>query len=67
MVVSVDHIGASRMWSNFHLDKFNFYMMQIDTYLAYDKEFNFQPALFADKNDNQELGLAYILKSMTEL
>jgi Spy/CpxP family protein refolding chaperone len=39
--------------------------MEIDTFLTFDKEFMYQPPLFTAKNDNQELGLAFILKSMT--
>lgn len=54
------------MWNDTQLDKFNFYTIQVDTFLSYDKEFMYQPPLFTAKNDNQELGLAFILKSMTE-
>ena len=66
MIVTVDHMGAGRMWNDVQLDKWNFYSVQLDTYLSYEKEFMYQPPLFSAKNDNQELGLAFIFKSMTK-
>ena len=40
--------------------------MQIDTFQPYDKEYMSQPDLFSVKNENQEIGLQFILKSMTK-
>tara|TARA_B110000285_G_C14910192_1_gene507545 strand:- start:58 stop:471 length:414 start_codon:yes stop_codon:yes gene_type:complete len=48
------------------MDRFNFYSVQLDTFQTYDKEYHYQPDLFSAKNDNQENGIAYILKSMTQ-
>lgn len=52
LIVTMDHLCANRMWNNSQLDKFGFYMMQTDTFRAYDKEYINQPELFAIKNDN---------------
>lgn len=48
------------------LDRFNFYCMQIDTFESYDVELEYYFSLFSTKNDNQEVGLQFILKSMTK-
>ena len=52
LIVTVDHMCANRMWNNSQLDKFGFYMLQTDTFRAYDKEYANQPEVFAIKNDN---------------
>ena len=52
MIISIDHMGASRLWNDTHLDKMNLYCIQLDTFLPFDKEFIFQPPLFSAKNDN---------------
>lgn len=38
----------------------------MDTLLPYDKELMFQGDLFSQKNNNLELGIEFILKSMTD-
>lgn len=37
----------------------------MDTMMPYEKEMQFQPELFSVKNNNQELGISFILRSMT--
>ena len=66
LIITVDHIGITRLWNDSQLDRFNFYSVQMDTFQSYGNESHYQPDLFAAKNDNQENGIAYILKSMTE-
>ena len=39
--------------------------MKIDTFEAYHEEFDYQ-SLFSAKNDNQEVGLSFVFKSMTD-
>lgn len=48
------------------LDRFNFYSFQLDTFCEYDMENDYLPNVFIAKNDNVEIGLSFILKSMTE-
>ncbi len=38
----------------------------MDTFICYDLEFEYQSELFSAKNENQEIGVAFILKSMTK-
>ena len=67
LIISVDHIAVSRLWNDSQLDKFNFYMQQLDTFIGYDLEVETRgDELFSAKNENQEHGVAYILKSMTK-
>ena len=40
-------------------------MMKVDTYRQYDNEYMNTSDLFAVKNDNQEVGLTFVLRSMT--
>jgi hypothetical protein len=42
-------------------------MQQLDTFIGYDLEYDTGgQELFSAKNENQEHGVAYILKSMTK-
>eukprot|EP00347_Sterkiella_histriomuscorum_P017627 403348615 len=66
LITSVDHIKSNMLWSDKILDNYNFYSIQIDTFEDYDVELDYQPPLFSYKNDNEELGLQFVLKSMTK-
>lgn len=66
MIVSVDNIKAGIMWSEQMLDKFNFIGFELNTFEDYYCELDYQSPLFSFKNDNQEIGLTFILKSMTD-
>ena len=66
LIVSVDHIKAGMMWSEQMLDRFNFIALQIDTFEDFDCELEYQSPLFSFKNDNQEIGLSFVLNSMTQ-
>ena len=48
------------------LDRFNFMAVELNTYEDFDIELEYQSALFSFKNDNQEVGLTFVLKSMTK-
>ncbi|TNV78862.1 hypothetical protein FGO68_gene498 [Halteria grandinella] len=66
LIVSVDHIKAGMMWSEQMIDRFNFMALQVNTFADYDVEQEYQSPLFSFKNDNQEVGLSFVLKSMTQ-
>jgi len=66
LIVSVDNIKAGMLWSEQLIDKFNFMCLQVDTLQDYDTELEYQSPLFSFKNDNEEVGLAFVLKSMTQ-
>lgn len=53
------------MWSDSMLDRFNFYAHEINTFEDFDVELEYQSPLFSFKNDNQEVGLIFVFKSMT--
>ena len=65
LMITVDHLQTARLWNDSQLDKFNYYTVELNTFIYYDKEFEYQPPLFSAKNENQEIGIAFILKSMT--
>jgi hypothetical protein len=54
------------MWSELMQDRFNFMAVEINTFEDYDIELEYQSPLFSLKNDNQEIGLTFVLKSMTK-
>ena len=55
------------LWSEQMLDRFNFIALEVNTYEDYDIELEYQSPLFSFKNDNQEVGLTFVLKSMTQV
>ncbi|CDW82556.1 origin recognition complex subunit 2 [Stylonychia lemnae] len=65
LIVSVDHINSGIMWSDSMLDRFNFYASEVNTFEDFDTELEYQSPLFQFKNDNQEVGLLFVFKSMT--
>ena len=67
IVIAVDHIKAGMLWSEQMLDRFNFIALEVNTYEDYDIELEYQSPLFSFKNDNQEVGLTFVLKSMTQV
>ena len=52
LIITVDHIGITRLWNDSQLDRFNFYSVQMDTFQSFGSESHYQPDLFAAKNDN---------------
>lgn len=67
IIVTVDHIKSGMLWSEQMLDRFNFIALEVNTYEDYDIELEYQSPLFSFKNDNQEVGLTFVLKSMTSV
>lgn len=65
LIISVDHIKAGMLWSEQMLDRFGFIGVEINTYEDFEYELEYQSPLFSFKNDNQEVGLTFVLKSMT--
>jgi hypothetical protein len=61
----VDHIKAGMLWSEQMLDRFGFIGVEVNTYEDFEYELEYQSPLFSFKNDNQEVGLTFVLKSMT--
>ena len=64
-IISVDHIKSPIMWSEQMVDKDNFVCIEMNTFEGFDIELEYQSTLFTFKNDNQEVGLAFVFKSMT--
>ncbi len=67
IIVTVDHIKSGMLWSEQMLDRFNFIALEVNTYEDYDIELEYQSPLFSFKNDNQEVGLGFVFKSMTSV
>lgn len=65
LIVTVDNCKSGVLFTDHQLDLFNFVCVQADTFQPIEDELGWQPSLFSAKNDNQELGLAFIFKSMT--
>lgn len=64
--MSVDHIKSSSvLWSDHALDQCNMVCIQMNTFAAHTEELEHMPSLFSVKNDNQEIGISFVLKSMT--
>lgn len=61
----MDNAKSGVLFTDQLLDKYNFVAMQLDTFESFSQEFEWQPDTYSAKNDNQELGLAFIFKSMT--
>lgn len=66
LVVSLDNCKAGVLFTDRLLDSFNFVNFQMDTFEEFGDECSYQPSLFSQKNENQEIGLAFIFKSMTD-
>ena len=67
LIASVDNIKAGMLWSEQLIDKFNFMSLKVDTLQDYDTELEYQSPLFSFKNDNEEVGLTFVMKSMTSI
>ena len=65
-IITVDNIKSGVLFTDQLLDQFNFVCLQVDTFTSFiADELEWQPDTYSAKNDNQELGLAFIFKSMT--
>lgn len=64
-IVSVDNIKSGVLFTDALLDQYNFVCVPLHTFEAFEDELEWQPDTYSAKNDNQELGLAFIFKSMT--
>lgn len=64
-IITVDNSKSGVLFTDHLLDQYNFVCLSLDTFEAFQEEFEYQPTIYSAKNDNQELGLAFILKSMT--
>ena len=65
-IITVDNIKSGVLFTDQSLDSYNFVCLQMDTFADYDKEVEHLPPTYSAKNDNQEIGVGFILKSMTE-
>lgn len=66
LIMSVDSCKAGILFSEHQLDIFNFVCMRADTFESTHDEREFASTnIFEEKNESQELGLAFIFKSMT--
>jgi hypothetical protein len=66
LIFSVDHVKSGILFSDCLLDQLNLVCLQVDTFFEYQAEMDYMPPLFSAKNENQEIGLSFILKSMTQ-
>ena len=66
LIVSIDNCKSGVLFTDHQLDMFNFVCIRADTFHPIKDELEWQPTLFSAKNDNQELGLIFIFKSMTK-
>lgn len=48
------------------MDKFNFFAQEVNTFLPYDRESHYISELFAEQDNQNEQGVAFIMQSMTE-
>ena len=48
------------------LDRYNFVFYQVDTFEEFHLEKSLSTPLFSMKNEREELGLSYVMKSFTE-
>ena len=65
LIFSLDHVKSGILFSDMLLDQLNVVSIQVDTFSQFTYEMDYTPSLFSAKNENQELGLSFILKSMT--
>ncbi|CAI2366927.1 unnamed protein product [Moneuplotes crassus] len=67
IIVTTDTLKPAAFWDDSVLDRYNFVFYQIDTYEEYGLEKSMSTPLFSLKNEREELGLAFILKSFTDM
>jgi len=60
MLITIDNCKSGVLFNDRLLDMFNFSTFQMDTFVQYEYENAYQPGLFSQKNDNQEIGLNFI-------
>lgn len=65
MIVTTDTLKPGAFWDDTILDRYNFVFYQIDTYEEFYCEKELSTPLFSMKNEREELGLSYVLKSFT--
>lgn len=65
IIVTVDTLKPAAFWDDAVLDRYNFVFYQIDTYEEFHLEKSLSTPLFSLKNEREELGLSYVLKSFT--
>ena len=52
LVVSLDHVKSGILFSDLLLDQLNFITIQVDTFLEFEIEMEYQPGIFSVKNEN---------------
>ena len=65
LIITLDTLKPGAFWDDSVLDRYNFVYYQIDTYEEFHLEKSLIAPLFSMKNEREELGLSYILKSLT--
>ena len=65
--MSIDHIkSTSVLWSDHALDQCNMVCIPMHSFAVHTEELEHMPSLFSVKNDNEEIGLSFVLRSMTK-
>ena len=65
-IATTDTLKPGAFWDDSILDKYNFVFYQVNTYEEFHLEKSLTTPLFSMKNEREELGLSYVLKSFTE-
>ena len=65
LLTCVDNQKAGRIFDEPLLNQYNFCCYKVDTFREFDREKEFMSSLFVEKNENAELGLQFLFKSLT--
>jgi hypothetical protein len=66
IIVTTDTLKPGAFWDDSVLDRYNFVFYEINTYEEFHLEKSLSTPLFSMKNEREELGLSYVLKSFTQ-
>ena len=66
IIATTDTLKPGAFWDDSVLDKYSFVFYQVNTFEEFHLEKSLSTPLFSMKNEREELGLSYILKSFTE-
>ena len=66
IIATTDTLKPAAFWDDSVLDRYNFVFYHVDTYEEFHLEKSLTSPLFSLKNEREELGLSYVLKSFTE-
>jgi len=65
-IVSTDDVSACALLDDSILDAFNFIYFKVDTLSEYIDEKQYMKNLFSQKNEQEEIGIQFVLQSMVD-